>query len=941
VQYAPGMRVLIRDEEWLIKKVDFNSYGNKVLNVVGISSLVKDKEAIFLDDLETITAMKPEDTKLIADQSPFFAQSRLYIESLWRQLTPTDDKLHIGHRAAMNLVPYQLDPALIALERPRQRILIADSVGLGKTLEAGILISELIARGRGRRILVVTVKSMMTQFQKELWNRFSIPLVRLDSAVIQKIRAHIPTNHNPFHHYDKTIVSVDTLKRDSEYRNYLENATWDIIVIDEAHNVAERGKMRAQRSRLAGLLSERSDSLIMLSATPHDGKAESFASLMNMLDPTAIANPSNYTKNDIKGLCIRRFKKDIQEQVGGAFRERTIAVEPCKASAAEETAFENFVHMKLKSTHGMGGSDQLFKTILEKSLFSSPAACIKSIEERIKKLRKDPSNDELHDIQQLENLEHDLQRIVRGDFSRYRRLIELLRDPVYAWNPKNTKDRVVVFTERIESMRFLLQHLAEDLHIPANAVQELYGGMSDVEQQRIVEDFGRDESTIRILVASDVASEGINLHYLCHRLIHFDIPWSLMVFQQRNGRIDRYGQSEIPDIRYLMTVSSNEKIHGDMRILEILIFKEEQAVKNIGDPAALMKVYDIAEEEAKTAQAIQSGMDAEVFDKQYSVEDAEFDPLALLLAGMEAPRKQSTITETVDDQTIFSDLDYIGTALRWFTQKERTRVESLQSVPGLEIELTHDLLRRMEKRIPREAMPNNNFLRVSTDKEFCMKEMQRSLQVSMSDQAWPKTQYLWPLHPLFEWANDKAGTLYGRQEAPVLGLTSGIRSKETIFIVSGLIPNRKGNPMVHEWFGLRFNEGQFSDVMDMREVLTLSEIDKQQLPNTNRLTENDCQVLAALLPTVVKEANKLMRIYWQVFKKRTDPKLNEELDKLSGLQKEHYEQISLFETERKRSRESRRVDDIFDRFVQWVKDTLELDKSAFIQVIAVLTGVSK
>jgi ERCC4-related helicase len=330
----------------------------------------------------------------------------------------------------MNLVPYQLDPALIALERPRQRILIADSVGLGKTLEAGILISELIARGRGRRILVVTVKSMMTQFQKELWNRFSIPLVRLDSAVIQKIRTQIPTNHNPFHHYDKTIVSVDTLKRDIEYRTYLETATWDIIVIDEAHNVAERGKMRAQRSRLAGLLSERSDSLIMLSATPHDGKAESFASLMNMLDPTAIANPSNYTKNDIKGLCIRRFKKDIQEQVEGAFRERTIAVEQCTASAAEETAFDTFVHMKLKSTHGMGGSDPLLKTILQKSLFSSPAACIKSIEERIKKLKKDASDDELHDIQQLEYLENDLQKIARGNFSRYRRLIELLRDPV-------------------------------------------------------------------------------------------------------------------------------------------------------------------------------------------------------------------------------------------------------------------------------------------------------------------------------------------------------------------------------------------------------------------------------------------------------------------------------------------------------------------------------
>ncbi len=158
--------------------------------------------------------------------------------------------------------------------------------------------------------------------------------------------------------------------------------------------------------------------------------------------------------------------------------------------------------------------------------------------------------------------------------------------------------------------------------------------MSDFDQQRIVEDFGRKEAPIRVLVASDVASEGINLHYQCHRLIHFDIPWSLMVFQQRNGRIDRYGQEKSPDIRYLMTESANDKIKGDLRILEILIEKEEQARQNIGDPAILMGVFDPDKEVDYTAKAIEEGVDPKYFAKQLDAAEKEFDPpLELLMAG--------------------------------------------------------------------------------------------------------------------------------------------------------------------------------------------------------------------------------------------------------------------------------------------------------------------
>ena len=939
VNFAPGMRTIIRDEEWLVEKIEKNNLGNQALHCIGISPLVKDKEVIFLSDLEEIAIVDPADIKLIPDTSPHFRRTQLYLESQWRQQIPTDTDLHIGDKAAMDLMPYQLEPAQIALRRPRQRILIADAVGLGKTLEAGILMSELIARGKGKRILVVTVKSMMTQFQKEMWNRFTIPLIRLDSKKIHDIRAKLPSNYNPFFYYDKTIVSIDTLKRDVEYRTHLENAYWDIIVIDEAQNVAERGEHQAQRARLAKLLADRSDTMIMLSATPHDGRAKSFASLMNMLDPTAIANPNDYTKEDIRGLCIRRFKKDVKDQVSGSFLERQIELVRCQASEKEEAAFRVFADMTLQmDLHKTWSHGQLFKTGLEKSLFSSPAACIKSIDARLSKLRKKYDRDEIQDIAALEDLRAALEQIKPVDFSRYQQLLSLLRSKEYGWTGKSD-DRLVIFTERIETMKYLSSHLRDDLQLTVEAVQEISGSMSDDEQQTIVENFGREESPIRILVASDVASEGLNLHYLSHRMIHFDIPWSLMVFQQRNGRIDRYGQQQRPDIRYMLIESSNKRIKGDMRIIEILISKEEQALKNIGDPALLLGRFSIEEEELVISQVIEGGSNVSQLEYILDTESSEFDPFEALMAASE---EENSPIEVKSEETLFSDLDYLYHSFAYLNQAENHPVEKLSTVTGLDVTITPDMSRRLSALLPDEAMPQGNTLRLSDDKAFCMSEMKRSMQNNMAETAWPKVQYLWRMHPLFNWVNDKAGLLYGRGEAPIVGLPEKLNANETIFIVAGSIPNKKSTPLVDEWFGLRYENGKYTGSLTMSEVLRRTGFRSSSIPNSNALTDAMVQDAASLLPDAVAQAKDYLHDFYTKYQNRIQPLLDEELDKLAELETRHRDyQLSLFSDERKINDELRRVDELFNKFTDWVTDTLSIQNNPYIRIIAVLRGVAK
>ncbi|WJG26798.1 DEAD/DEAH box helicase [Vibrio furnissii] len=953
VNYAPGMRIVIRDAEWVIQKVDNSSDGGHLITCEGISELVRGREGRFLTTLEDeIEILDPKNTKLVEDDSSGYNASKLYIESMLRQRVPTDEKIHLGHKAAMDPLPFQLDPIKMVLKQPRHRILIADSVGLGKTLEAGILVSELIRRGQGKRILVLAVKSMLTQFQKEFWSRFSIPLTRLDSTGIQQVRNRIPTNHNPFHYYDKAIISIDTLKQDVEYRHYLETAYWDIIVIDEAHNVAERGS-HSQRSKLAKLLSRRSDTLVMLSATPHDGKAESFASLMNMLDATAIANTSEYSYDDFKdkNLVVRRFKKDVKDQMVGEFPERNIDRVYAQASLEEEEVYRRLIESSLRSLDTGKKGAKLFKVTLEKALFSSPIACLSTVENRIKKLDKKleqtGDSDFQEDINELEHLASALRNVDKHSFSKYQQLLTTMQNDL-KWKKSQSDDRLVIFTESIKTLDFLYQNLQEDFKLSNDAIAQLHGGMSDTEIMEVVENFGKESSKLRLLVCSDVASEGINLHHLSHKMIHFDVPWSLMVFQQRNGRIDRYGQKHQPEIRYLLTQSENQRIHGDTRVLEVLIDKDEQAQKNIGDSSEFTRAYSQEEEEEQVAGQMMS--DEQDFDAAgflenfYNQNSAEEEDN--IFAGFSTEfSEEEDGDEVVESTSLFKDdFDYCESALKYLNQQGQKLKYEADSQNVLSLFAPKDLRQRF-KFLPPEIQPkedNKYTIRLSNKLDLINQEI---IRCRSEQTAWPQIQYLWPINPVSQWLGDKMMGAFGRHQAPVLRMPQTFESYEDHFVLSGLFPNRKSHPVVNPWLVVSFDDGELVGIERFEDFIEQHPFHQQTLANKGGERNHERQ--EALLAKAIDSAYPEFVNQRNAKELELNQKLTEQMEKLEKLKGKQIQQLEFDFGESKqaekivqdkKAQRQREIEQIFDEYLRWIEETMTTESKPYIQLVAVLTG---
>lgn len=881
LELAPGSVVIVRDEEWLVTQARTTSDG-LLIHVQGLSELVRGQNASFYASLDTIEVLDPKQATVRHDDSPGYRDARLWVEATLRKtpLALTDERLGVSHGALADPLAYQHAAVRQALspESLRPRLLIADAVGLGKTLEIGMILSELIRRGRGDRILIVCPRHVLEQFQHEMWTRFAIPFVRLDSVGMQRVKQKLPATRNPFTYFNRVIISIDTLKQE-RFAHDLRRHQWDAVVIDESHNITNS---ETQNNRLARTLAPNTDALLLASATPHNGDEASFAELIRLLEPTSVSADGRLNRDDLRQLVVRRHRHspEVAQVVGADWAERRPIQHRLVAASPEEDAVATeLAHVWLypQTDSPYSGRGKLFQWVLAKAFLSSPAALRATVLERRRRVDEHTPRGRNEYAALTRLLE--LNEATFDASSKYRSLVEYLRTIGVA---RTSATRAVVFSERVDTLHYLAERLQRDFGFTAGQVRILHGGLSDVEQQEIVESFKQAHSPIRVLVTGDVASEGVNLHKQCHHLIHYDIPWSLIRIEQRNGRIDRYGQKTPPQITALLLQPHTEKFSGDLRVLTRLLTKEEEAHHALGDAASLMGQYSVRAEEDTIAAVLagQADLDDVVRDPQAILAEAAFDPFAAILAGQNLADDlpQAPVVEDAGSGLYSRDIDFLREALGVVSATPEAAVsrgglewKEHRDDHSVEFRPPADLRQRLEV-LPQSYLKDRGVtevLRLATTKQKGNQLLADALS-DASDSTWPTAHYLSPLHPVLDWAADQALANLARNEVFVV---RGTVDAPHVLLV-GTLTNRHGQTVAVSWVDASFPTGSatfaVTEVVESPKELFARVGFRASMINRGSLAVEQFQ---PLIPAAVDHADRALDAVMQAATQRAEERI--------------------------------------------------------------------
>jgi len=617
------------DEDRLIWEREFNANVLKVIDNPAIndpSSRPDDPDRFnsFLNSLSWTS-----NTKFWSDSKGVHYE-RLPILSPWFSSVQVED--------------YQLFPVLQALSMPRVNMLLADDVGLGKTIEAGLIVQELIGQRRIRRIMIICPSSLQVQWQDEMRDKFSLDFTILDSEQVYSIQRELGMDANPWTVHPRIITSMDYLKQQDVWKNMIRGSEgllskasamlpWDLLIVDEAHNFSPRFRDRSERYTMLKNVTPLFEHHLFLTATPHNGYTVSFTGLLELLDPIRFQQKTKLNDDDRRQLqlvMVRRMKEELnKDRQQPRFAKRGIVGIPIELTPVEVKLYQEMRKYRLgarkelarigKKEKNLG--DFLF-TLLTKRLLSSSYAFARTwwnhVEgfdlegfgfedaDRSRERAEQPvAEDDEKELREIDAVRHGaawlrkysktLENYIRSvsraleengwtmeatrqpldrmtmlpEDRKWDRLLDWVRKNLQQGKKFHPDERLIVFTEYKDTMNYLVERFRRE-KITAPTLQTLYGGAEAKVRQGVKDQFNDLTSDLRILVATDAASEGLNLQTSCRYVIHQEIPWNPMRMEQRNGRVDRHGQyrdvtvhhfvsDQIEDLKFLDYVA--KKVH--------------------------------------------------------------------------------------------------------------------------------------------------------------------------------------------------------------------------------------------------------------------------------------------------------------------------------------------------------------------------------------------
>ena len=462
-------------------------------------------------------------------------------------------------QARIDLLPHQLEPALAIVRGAASRVLLADDVGLGKTVQAGLIASELQSRGAADRVLVVTPAGLRNQWASELSERFGMEVAVVDVRALRQRTASLPVGVNPWHTFPVAIASTDLLKR-VDILGPAAACRWDVVVVDEAHGTVGD----TERHAAIAAVTRRAPYVVLASATPHNGDRRAFAALCNLGEAAGD-----------KLLVFRRSRQDVLDVlIGGRRRVHQLTV---RMTGDEALLHAQLLHFSraIRRRHSTGAPGRecgLALAVLHKRALSSARSFLHSVQRRLAALADGslrlnqlplPLGDEGGELTNADEPPDWPQLLAFDDVAEERRLLGTLSTAAASAARHESKigalarllrrinEPAIVFTEYRDTLR----HVEACLGVPCLT---LHGGTQRDERRAIIERF--TSGAVRLLLATDAAAEGLNLQRRCRVVINLELPWNPMRLEQRIGRVDRIGQRRTVHVFHLIARDSAESL---------------------------------------------------------------------------------------------------------------------------------------------------------------------------------------------------------------------------------------------------------------------------------------------------------------------------------------------------------------------------------------------